>query len=136
MARPLRSAFSSVITRSSSRRKKSDCPKAPRSRRLVLESLEDRQLLSVSPIISEVLADNGAGIVDSSGNHSDWLEICNPNSQQAIDLTGWKLQYDTGSNAKTWTFPSVTLSPNEFASSLLHVGAEPDRSHPRATRQF
>ena len=80
------------------------------SRRLVLESLELRQLLSVNPIISEISADNGSGIVDSSGNHSDWLEICNPNSQQAVDLTGWSFEYSTSS---VWTFPSMTLGPNE-----------------------
>ena len=116
MARKSRRTFRDLITRSAKRRGCSAGVKAINSRRLVLESLEDRQLLSVTPlapIISEILADNGSGIVDSSGNHSDWLEIFNPNSQQAIDLTGWKLQYDTSSNAKTWTFPAMTLGPNE-----------------------
>ena len=79
----------------------------------MLETLELRQLLSVNPIISEILADNEAGIVDSSGNHTDWLEICNPNSQQAVDLTGWKLQYGTGSSPNIWTFPSMSLGPGE-----------------------
>jgi hypothetical protein len=86
-------------------------PKAIHHRRLMLESLELRQLLSANPVISEILADNEAGIVDSSGAHTDWLEICNPNSQQAVDLTGWKLQYGSGT---FWTFPAVSLGPGEF----------------------
>ena len=69
------------------------------------------QATPANPIISEILADNGAGIVDSSGNHSDWLEIYNPNSQQAVDLTGWKLEY--GNTPNIWTFPSMSLGPNE-----------------------
>jgi hypothetical protein len=72
--------------------RRSDAPrKTPRGRRLILESLEDRRLLSINPFISEILGDNESGIVDSAGNHTDWLEICNPNSQQAVDLTGWNL---------------------------------------------
>ncbi len=113
MARTSRRTFRDLITRSPMRRGSSARGKATFARRLALEPLELRQLLSVNPIISEILADNGVGITDSSGNHSDWLEICNPNSQQAIDLTGWKLQYDTGGSAKTWTFPSMSLGPNE-----------------------
>ncbi len=113
MVRRSRRTFRELISRSSLRRGGGARAKAARSRRLVLESLECRQLLSVNPIISEILADNGNGIVDSAGDHTDWLEICNPNSQQAIDLTGWKLQYDTGGSATTWAFPSMTLGPNE-----------------------
>jgi hypothetical protein len=75
----------------------------------MIESLELRQLLSVNPIISEILADNETGIRDSSGNRTDWLEIHNPNSQQAVDLTGWKIQY----SSSTWTFPSMSLGPGE-----------------------
>jgi hypothetical protein len=110
MARRHRRASSNVTAKSRNRRQRSDRPGVTQPRRLTLESLELRQLLSVNPIISEVLGDNEAGIVDSSGNHTDWLEICNPSSAQAIDLTGWKLQYGGSS---TWTFPSMSLGPGE-----------------------
>ena len=74
-----------------------------------LESLESRLLLTAVPVISEFLASNKTGITDYQGDHSDWIEICNP-STEALDLTGWKLK-DSNS---TWVFPAVTLGPGEF----------------------
>ena len=110
MARTFRRMSSSLIKRLLISRRGSDRPRAARPRRLMLEPLELRQLLSVNPIISEICASNATGIMDSSGSYSDWLEICNPSSQQAVDLTGWKLQYGSSS---TWTFPAMTLGPGE-----------------------
>jgi hypothetical protein len=113
MARTSLRTISSLIERLTIFRTGGDHPRAARPRRLTLEPLELRQLLAVNPIISEILADNGAGIVDSTGNHSDWLEICNPNSRETVDLTGWKLKYGTGGSATVWTFPSMSLGPGE-----------------------
>ncbi len=110
MARKSRRTLRDWIAKSPNRHRGDSRARAGRSRRLLLESLELRQLLSVNPIISEICANNDSGIVDSSGNHSDWLEICNPSSQQAVDLTGWTLRYSTSSS---WTFPSMSLGPNE-----------------------
>ncbi|MFI5379426.1 MAG: PA14 domain-containing protein, partial [Tepidisphaerales bacterium] len=72
--------------------------------------LESRQLLSALPLISEFMASNHSTLTDATGAYSDWLEVYNPDSQQAIDLTGWKLQ--RGNN--TWDFPSMSLGPGEF----------------------
>ncbi|MGA2498880.1 MAG: lamin tail domain-containing protein, partial [Tepidisphaeraceae bacterium] len=72
--------------------------------------LESRQLLSALPLISEFMASNKTTLADAQGDYSDWLEIYNPDSQQALDLTGWQLQ--RGNN--TWAFPSMTLGPGEF----------------------
>ena len=86
-------------------------PAALRRRRLAIEPLEARLVLSSHPIISELLANNDQGLTDRFGDHSDWLEIFNPDPQQAVDLTGWKLKYG---NSTTWAFPSMTLGPGEF----------------------
>jgi hypothetical protein len=106
----MRRIFGKQISKSPVRRQSSKRSNVTQPRRLMLESLEQRQLLTVNPIISELVADNETGLMDSSGNRTDWLEICNPSSQQAIDLTGWKLQYGGSS---TWNFPSMSLGPGE-----------------------
>ncbi|MCA9215621.1 MAG: lamin tail domain-containing protein, partial [Planctomycetales bacterium] len=77
-----------------------------------LESLEDRRLLAVSPIITEFMASNHATLVDSKGNSSDWIEIHNPDSQP-VDLNGWHLS-DKESDLSKWTFPNVTIPANGY----------------------
>ena len=42
------------------------------------------------PIISEFMADNGAGIKDEDDNHSDWIELGNVGAVPSI-LDGWFL---------------------------------------------
>ncbi len=76
----------------------------------VAELLESRRMLTAAPLISEFMASNSKTLVDSTGANSDWLEIYNPDSQNAINLTGWRLT--RGSNS--WNFPSMTLGPGEF----------------------
>jgi hypothetical protein len=83
-------------------------------RRLSLEPLEARLLLASNPIISEFLASNKNGLEDSFGVASDWIEIYNPDSTDAVDLTGWKLRYKSGSNAVDWYFPTMALGPGEY----------------------
>jgi hypothetical protein len=73
--------------------------------------LEQRTLLASNPIITEFLADNATGLRDSNGTYADWLEIYNPDSRDAIDLTGWRLRYKTNNY---WSFPSMTLGPGEY----------------------
>ena len=41
-------------------------------------------------VISEFLASNQAGLTDEDGEHSDWIEIHNPEAT-AVDLIGWRL---------------------------------------------
>ncbi|MGA2254755.1 MAG: lamin tail domain-containing protein, partial [Thermoguttaceae bacterium] len=86
-------------------------------RHLVLECLEERRLLSLNPIISEVDPGNKTGIVDALGNNADWLEIYNPDPTTAVNLSGWTVSYEkTGdTTSKTWTFANnVVLGPGEF----------------------
>ncbi|MHB1034284.1 MAG: lamin tail domain-containing protein [Pirellulales bacterium] len=97
----------------SSAGRRSGKPRRPRASRgglMGFEPLESRFLLSASPLITEFLASNKNGLVDAFGANSDWLEICNPDSREAVDLTNWKLQ---GGNT-VWTFPSMSLGPGEY----------------------
>ncbi len=97
----------------------SACPTRLHKRRLgralQLERLEPRQLMAVTPLITEVMASNGETIADGDGQFSDWIEIYNP-TDQAINLAGWHLSDDVDELAK-WTFPNVAqsvLEPGEF----------------------
>ena len=62
--------------------------------------------------ISEFLADNNDGLVDSDGDHSDWIELFNSGSE-AIQLGGYYLTDDPSSLTK-WPFPSIQLEPRQF----------------------
>ena len=73
-------------------------------------------LLSVSlgmadPVILEFLASNDDGLKDENGDNSDWIEIHNPDAS-SVSLSGWSLSDDLNLPTK-WSFPSVTLAPNE-----------------------
>ena len=74
------------------------------------ETLETRQLLTV--VISEFMADNDTGIVDSYGNHSDWIELRN-SGNEARDVSGWYLT-DDPTNLQKWSFPNQDLSAGNF----------------------
>ena len=58
------------------------------------------------PVISEFMASNDATLSDGDGVFSDWIEIHNPDPDDA-DLTGWALR-DEGN---TWFFPEDTIVP-------------------------
>jgi hypothetical protein len=59
------------------------------------------------PVISEFMASNHNSISDEDGNHSDWIEIYNPDVT-AVNMAGWSLT-DLQSNLQKWTFPAVTI---------------------------
>ena len=104
--------------RSEDRRRRTIGEGTVKGRHLLIEYLESRRLLSVTPFISEVEASNKTGIADAAGVVGDWLELCNPSPTTAVNLAGWSLNYQkTGSNnSTTWTIPSTTnviLGPNE-----------------------
>ncbi len=85
-----------------------------KSRRLGLETLENRHLLAAAPVISEFMASNDATLADGNGVFSDWIEIRN-NGDEPVDLDGWFLTDDAGDHTK-WTFPDdaqVNLAPGE-----------------------
>lgn len=111
--RYLRSQISertTVSKASSSNRRKRYKP----SRRLAIECLENRLVMATMPIISEFLASNSDGLRDSDGESSDWIEIYNPTSQP-VDLNGWRLTDSLG-DLNQWTFPTLVLAPNDFAT--------------------
>jgi hypothetical protein len=85
-----------------------------RHRPLGLETLESRLLLTSNPLITEIVASNKTGLSDMFGEKSDWIEIYNPDRTDAVDLTGWKLRYKSGSSAVDWSFPTMTLGPGEY----------------------
>ena len=60
-------------------------------------------------IISEIMTDNENSIQDGHGNHSDWIEIKNPNSVD-VNLTGYFLT-DDQFNLRKWIFPDQTIPP-------------------------
>ena len=85
------------------------------------ETLETRQLLTV--VISEFMADNDTGIVDSYGNHSDWIELRN-SGNEAMDVSGWYLTDDADDLSK-WRLPSITLDADEHL--LVFASGENER---------
>lgn len=72
----------------------------------MFETLEQRQLLSINPVISEFMASNSTTLKDYYGNYSDWLEVFNPDTA-ALSFSGWKLQ----DNSTTWTIPAGVTIP-------------------------
>ena len=70
--------------------------------------------------ISEFLADNSDGLLDSDGDPSDWIEVFNSGSQ-AVDLGGYYLT-DNPSFLTKWPFPSLRQLPSQSypASAYVH----------------
>ena len=105
--------------------KRATCVKR-RSCRCRFESLETRQLLASDLVISEFMAVNDSSIVDSDGDHSDWIEIHNPTSESK-ELEGWFLT-DRANDLDKWEFPAVVIDPGDqlivFASNKNRIGAE------------
>ena len=59
--------------------------------------------------LSEFQTTNVTGIVDGDGTHQGWIEIWNPSTTTVVTLNGWQLK----SEATTWTFPAVSIMPDE-----------------------
>src|SRR5262245_59226335 len=78
-------------------------------------------------LITELLADNGAGIKDEDGVRSDWIEVYNPGPDDA-NLDGWYLTDETNNLAK-WRLPAVFLAVNKY---LLVWASGNDRTNPAA----
>ncbi|MBM4002117.1 MAG: hypothetical protein FJ295_02355 [Planctomycetes bacterium] len=85
-----------------------------RRRAMNFETLERRAMLDGTPVISEILASNGGGIVDEDGDSSDWVEIYNPTGA-TVDLEGWHLT-DDRNDLNQWTFPTLSLQPEAFVT--------------------
>ena len=77
--------------------------------------------------LTEFLADNTAGLRDSDGEYSDWIEIFNASPVPA-DLEGHYLTDDESALTK-WSFPAVELGPGQF---MLVFASEKNRRDPEA----
>ncbi|UCD49230.1 MAG: lamin tail domain-containing protein [Phycisphaerales bacterium] len=81
-----------------------------------------------SLVINELLARNNAGLQDSAGDHDDWIEIYNLDSQ-SVDVGGMHLT-DNLSNPAKWRIPTgipeqTTIAPNGFL--LIWADGEEDQ---------
>ena len=63
----------------------------------------------IPPVLTELMADNGAGLEDQFGEASDWIEIYNPNSFN-LGLAGYHLSDDPVFLTR-WTFPAGVSVP-------------------------
>ena len=94
-------------------------------RRLTLEALEPRVLLSGSPLIAEFMAVNDATLADIDGDYSDWIEIYNP-GPAAVGLLDWGLT-DVQDDDDPWRLPDIQLGAGErlvvFASGKDRAAA-------------
>jgi hypothetical protein len=61
--------------------------------------------------INEVVSSNSI-YMDEDGDTPDWLEIHNSGNQD-VSINGWSLSDDVTGIAK-WTFPNITLTPDEY----------------------
>jgi hypothetical protein len=89
-----------------SHRKNQSTSQKSRCKKLSLETLEQRQLLSLSPVISEFMASNSSTLSDYYGKNPDWLEIYNPDIMP-MNFSGWKLK----DNNTVWTVPANVTIP-------------------------
>ena len=79
--------------------------------------------LSATPLITEFLASNAAGLTDEDGARPDWIELHNPDASP-VDLQGWTLTDDAARPAR-WTFPSTQIAPGGY---LVVFASGKDRS--------
>ncbi|HEY3391592.1 MAG TPA: lamin tail domain-containing protein, partial [Lacipirellulaceae bacterium] len=85
----------------------------PMRRRLGLETLEPRHVLSAANlVISEFMASNSTALADGDGRFSDWIEIQNA-GPTTVDLSDYYLT-DTADNLRRWEFPARTINPGEY----------------------
>jgi hypothetical protein len=83
-----------------------------RMRPPILETLEPRLLLAADVRITEFLASNQAGLLDSDGDDSDWIELHNV-GDASENLGGWALT-DNPADMTKWQLPAVDIDPGEI----------------------
>ena len=72
--------------------------------------------------INEVVSSNSE-YTDEDGDTPDWLELHNYGNQE-VSLNGWSLSDDVD-DLTQWSFPNITLAPNEY---LLLWASSKDRN--------
>ena len=80
-----------------------------------------------APRITEFMASNVTRLADEEGDFSDWIEVHNPDNV-AVSLAGYHLT-DDAANLDKWTFPAVTLAPDEL---LVVFASGKNRDDPAA----
>src|SRR5215212_3406325 len=76
------------------------------------ETLEPRRMMAADVVVSEFLASNDNSILDSFGNHEDWIEIHNAGDAPA-NLNDYYLTDNAATPAK-WRFPSQMIAAGEY----------------------
>ncbi|MCA9147808.1 MAG: CotH kinase family protein [Planctomycetales bacterium] len=77
------------------------------------ELLDARQLLAADVAITEFMSRNATSLVDSYGDHSDWIELHNSGDETA-DIAGFSLTDDLEQPTR-WRFPpATTILPDEY----------------------
>ena len=69
-------------------------------------------LLSGQLYLNEICAANQSVLIDSNDDTPDWIEIYNAGSQ-TVNLENYYLS-DAENNIRKWSFPSVTIAPEEY----------------------
>ena len=80
-----------------------------------------------APRITEFMASNVTRLADEEGDFSDWIEVHNPDNV-TVTLAGFHLT-DDAANLDKWTFPAVTLAPDEL---LVVFASGKNRDDPAA----
>ena len=62
--------------------------------------------------ISELMSNNVTTLADENGDMCDWIELHNPTAEP-INIGGYMLT-DNSENMNKYTFPSITLAPDEY----------------------
>ena len=94
---------------------------------LLLSGIRSSQAASPAVLISEVLADNHAGLLDEDHQSSGWIEIRNTTAS-IVALTGWSLS-DVTDLSSRWVFPNTDFPP---ASLLVVFASGKNRTSPGA----
>ena len=63
-------------------------------------------------VLNELMPSNTTVISDEDGDYPDWIELYN-RSTETINLQDWGLS-DARNDKFKWTFPNLSLNPNEF----------------------
>ena len=83
-----------------------------------------------SILISEFLADNEEGLLDSRGERPDWIELHNPGTIP-VNLRGYFLT-DTAEELDRWRFPELIIPPRGYAV-VFAAGLEPGELEPETS---
>ena len=62
--------------------------------------------------ISEIMSNNVTTLADENGDMCDWIELHNP-TDEPVNIGGYMLT-DNSENMNKYTFPSITLQPDEY----------------------